>query len=413
MKAIKELHTEKSKGEIFMNVAFIPVRGGSKSIPLKNIKTLAGKPLVYWAAKAACTNPGIDKVYIATDSGKIRDTVKSFQTGPGGEIFQKLEVIGRSAQSAGDTASTESAMLEFAARHEFDNIILIQATSPMLLSEDLTRGIEAFAQAGTDSVLSAVRQKRFLWEGCGGGFVKPANYDVHSRPRRQEFEGFLVENGAFYITSRQALLKSGNRVSGNIRAVEMDEGSYFEIDEPGDWAIVENLMVRRDRDGRDEELRAKAKDIKLFLTDCDGCLTDGGMYYSEIGDEAKKFNTRDGMGFKLLQERGILTGIITGEDVRLNRRRVDKLGLDFLEAGCVDKASAIRKICSDKGILLSQAVFIGDDLNDLEAVKLAGIGCCPADAAWQVKEAADIVTAKKGGMGVIREVVDFLIRSRE
>ena len=125
-----------------MNVAFIPVRGGSKSIPLKNIKPICGKPLVYWTIKAACGCRHIDRVYVATDSGKIRDTVKSFKKGIEAEIFSKAEVIGRSAESASDTASTEFAMLEFAKNNEFENIVLIQATSPLLRASDLDRGFE-------------------------------------------------------------------------------------------------------------------------------------------------------------------------------------------------------------------------------------------------------------------------------
>lgn len=204
-----------------MNVAFIPVRGGSKSIPLKNIKPISGKPLVYWTVKAACGCKYIDKVFIATDSDKIKETVEGFKEGSEAELFKKAEVIGRSAESASDTASTEFTMLEFADKVEFDNIVLVQATSPLLVSSDLDRGFEAFGEENVDSVLSVVRQKRFHWGNDENGFAHPTNYDVFHRPRRQEFDGYLVENGAFYISSKEDLLKSKNRVSGNIKAVEM------------------------------------------------------------------------------------------------------------------------------------------------------------------------------------------------
>lgn len=218
-----------------MNVAFIPVRGGSKSIPLKNIREIAGRPLVYWTAKAANDCRDIDRVYICTDSDAIKETVE-------GLGLEKVCVIGRSPESATDTASTESVMLEFAENHEFATIVLIQATSPLLASADLEGGFLEYRKSDTDSVLSVVRQKRFHWAENENGFIVPTNYDVFHRPRRQEFEGYLVENGAFFITSRRALLESGNRVSGNIRAYEMDGASYFEIDEPNDWVIIENLL---------------------------------------------------------------------------------------------------------------------------------------------------------------------------
>ena len=388
-----------------MNVAFIPVRGGSKSIPLKNIKLINGKPLVYWTIKAACECGSIDKVYIATDSNKIKEIVESFKYGKDVAIFSKAVVIDRSAESASDTASTESAMLEFAEKYEFDNIVLIQATSPLLLSEDLERGFEEYGTKGTDSVVSVVLQKRFHWEKDRYGYVRPTNYDIFHRPRRQEFEGYFVENGAFYITSKKALLQSKNRISGNIKAVEMREDTFFEIDEPSDWIIVEALMKKNS-----VKSSKVLPDVKMFITDCDGCLTDGGMYYSEKGDELKKFNTRDGMGFSLLREKNILVGIITGEDVALNRRRAQKLQLDFIESGCSDKVTAVKKYCNNYGIELKNVVYVGDDINDLEVIKMVGFGCCPSDAMPEVKEVSDYVAVSRGGEGVIREVVEMMLK---
>ena len=387
-----------------MNAAFIPVRGGSKSIPFKNIKPINGKPLVYWTVRAACQCRYIDKVYIATDSSKIREVVEQFKTGKEAGIFTKAEVIGRSTESATDTATTESAMLEFAESYDFENIVLRQATSPLLTSQDLDRGFQVFFQPQVDSVLSAVHQKRFHWARNTAGFAYATNYDVFNRPRRQEFDGYFVENGAFYISSKKNLLKSKNRISGNIQIVEMNEDTFFEIDEPSDWIIIEALMKKNGIAAPDA-----VPIIKMLLTDCDGCLTDGGMYYSERGDELKKFNTRDGMGFALLRERGIITGIITSENVELNRRRAKKLKLDILEAGCKDKAAAIIKYCQQYHIHPENVCYIGDDLNDLEALKLAGYGCCPANAVTAVKEIADFVTKSKGGEGVIREVTEKLV----
>ena len=388
-----------------MNVAFIPVRGGSKSIPLKNIKPISGKPLVYWTVRAACGCKYIDRVYVATDSDKIKETVESFKTGVEADLFSKVEVIGRSKESASDTASTEFAMLEFANNYDFDNIVLVQATSPLLQVSDIDRGFEVFNEDGVDSVLSVVRQKRFNWGNDEKGFTHPTNYDVFHRPRRQEFDGYLVENGAFYISSKDDLIKSQNRVSGNIKAVEMSEDTFFEIDEPGDWVIVEALMKKNGIAAPSE-----IPEIKMFLTDCDGCLTDGGMYYSEHGDELKKFNTRDGMGFALLRQRGILTGIITSENVDLNQRRAEKLKIDILEAGCKDKVAAIKKICGEYGIDLQSVCYIGDDINDVDVIKMVGFGCAPADAMPQAKAVAKYVTKTKGGEGVIREVVEKVIK---
>lgn len=384
-----------------MNIAFIPVRGGSKSIPLKNIRKIAGHPLVYWTTKAASECKQIDKVYVATDSDIIKTVVEEFK-------LDKVEVIGRSADTASDTATTESAMLEFAEQYTFDNIVLVQATSPLIQAEDLERGFDIFKQQDTDSVLSVVRQKRFHWAVDKKGLASPTNYDVFHRPRRQEFDGYLVENGAFYITGRKELLESRNRVSGNIHVCEMDESTYFEIDEPSDWAIIEKQLEHRLKKNTE---KVDLNEIKLFLTDCDGCLTDGGMYYSNAGDEMKRFNTLDGMGIQLLRQQGVLTGIITGENTMLNQRRGDKLHLDILKQGIKDKLQTVKQICEEYHIGLSEVAYIGDDINDLEVIEQVGFGCSVANGMDQVKNAAKYVTERRGGDGAVREVADLILKS--
>lgn len=395
------LNTEKRQKNKMLNVAFIPVRGGSKSIPLKNIKVICGKPLVYWTVKAACECEKIGKVYVSTDSDIIRKTVEEFN-------LPKVCVINRSRETATDHASTESVMLEFARKYEFDNIALIQATSPLLAKEDLDRGFDVFEDEGTDSVLSVVKQKRFVWQKDSDGNAVPTNYDVYNRPRRQEFEGYLVENGAFYITSRENLLKSGNRLSGNMKAVEMCEESFFEIDEQSDWVIVEQLLKNRENNNTD--FNEITKKIKVFLTDSDGCLTDAGMYYSENGDELKKFNTRDGYGIKQLRESGMIVGIVTGENRKLLENRARKLAIDELHMGVEDKLQVVKQICKKYNCALQNVAYIGDDINDLEVIKNVGLGCAVADAQEELKEYAKYVTRRKGGDGAIREVADMLLR---
>jgi len=381
-------------------VAFIPVRGGSKSIPLKNIKELCGRPLVYWTAKAACEAQYVDKVYIATDSPEIKNTVESFSK-EDADLFSKLEVIGRSEENASDTASTESVMLEFAQKYEFDTMILIQATSPLLKGTDIDGGMEVFRTPGTDSVISLVRQKRFLWN-LDNNAVTPSNYDVFKRPRRQEFDGYLMENGAFYITSRAALLETKNRISGTIRPYVMAEETAVEIDEPDDFIILERLLQKRINSQQKEPI----KNIKMIIMDCDGCLTDGGMYYSENGDELKKFNTKDGMEIARIHGEGIITGIITGETMKLNQRRADKLHMDFIKHGVKDKLAEFNQVCADYNVLPEEVLYIGDDVNDIPAMKKAGLCACPADAVKEVLNIADYIARKNGGNGAVRDIIE-------
>ncbi|GFR39145.1 hypothetical protein PRECH8_24410 [Insulibacter thermoxylanivorax] len=219
-------------------VAFIPVRGGSKSIPLKNIKPIAGRPLIWWTLTAAEQCPDIERIFVSTDSEEIRRNVNQMN-------FSKVTVIDRSVESATDSAASEVSLLEFAEKHEFYSVVFIQATSPLTTSQHLTEALAKYFSSDADSLLSVVRQKRFIWERANGDLVVPINYDPQNRPRRQDFEGYLVENGAFYITSREQLLKSKCRISGKITYYEMPEESYVEIDELEDWVIVEELIKRR------------------------------------------------------------------------------------------------------------------------------------------------------------------------
>ena len=222
-----------------MNIAFIPVRGGSKSIPLKNIKPLNGKPLVYWTAYSAQNSKFVDKIIIATDSKEIKDTVLSFG-------FNKLEVYDRDSQNAQDISSTESVMLEYILKSNLkpdEEFILIQATSPLLESKHIDEMFEMYKNSDADSIFSAVREKQFHWIETSDG-VKPINYDYKNRPRRQDFQGILAENGACYINTVENILRDKCRLSGNILAYEMPAETAFEIDEESDWLIVEELIKK-------------------------------------------------------------------------------------------------------------------------------------------------------------------------
>lgn len=378
-------------------VAFIPLRGGSKSIPLKNIREMAGKPLAYWVIKAALNCFSIDKVIVSTDSDLIKSKVEEIEN-------KKLEIIGRSKKTATDTAPTESAMIEFAKNNVFDYIILIQATSPLLESFYLEQGIRKYFKNKCDSLLSIVRQKRFIWKEKEK-LVKPVNYSPSKRPRRQKFEGFLVENGAFYITSRERLLKTGCRISGRICSYEMPEETYFEIDNPSDWIIVENLLEAKKK----EELKEKAKKIKFFITDVDGVLTDGGMYYSEKGEVFKKFNTRDGMGIELLRKQGITPVLITKEKSKIILRRAEKLKVKEVYIGAKDKLKIIKKLIKKYNLKFDEVAYIGDDVNDLPVLEKMGLSFAPSDAIGEVKKKVNYVVKRCGGNGALREAIDFLI----
>lgn len=158
--------------------------------------------------------------------------------------------------------------------------------------------------------------------------------------------------------------------------------------------------------------RIKLERIRLFATDVDGVLTDAGMYYSESGDEWKKFNTRDGMGIKLLQKAGLITAIVTQERTKLVARRAEKLAIPEVHQGAMDKLSVVREMAARNGVMLDQVAYIGDDINDLDTLKAVGLSAAPADGLPQVLAVVDYVCRKKGGEGAVREVIDMILEAQ-
>lgn len=219
-----------------MTIAFVPVRCGSKSIPMKNIKLFCGQPLVYWMVKALQDAEGIDQIFIATDSEEIKSIVDGFG-------FDKVTVYDRERENAEDTSSSESVMLEFLHKNEFsddDLFVLAQATSPLTETGDIDDALGIYRRSEADSLLTCTRHKKFLWADNGA----PLNYDYKQRPRRQDFDGILVENGAFYISTVGNVKKYQNRLSGKIAIYEMAEFKAVDIDELDDWLIAEKMMMK-------------------------------------------------------------------------------------------------------------------------------------------------------------------------
>ncbi len=385
-----------------MNIAFIPLRCGSKSIPFKNIKEFCGKPLVYWNLKAIEESKLIDIVYVATDCEEVVAEINKFN-------FSKVVLYKRDEENARDTSPTEDVMIEFLTKNkqnDEDLFLLVQATSPITQSYDFDNAIMQLKDSDKDSLLTVVNEKRFFWNSDG----TPLNYDYKNRPRRQDFEGLYLENGAFYINKIKNILKDNNRLSGKIDLYIMNDYTSIEIDEPLDWNIAERYMQEHILSKKENKLKKK---IKLFLSDVDGTLTDAGMYYDVNGNELKKFNTHDGKGFELLRNAGIKTGILTSENTKIVENRAKKLKVDYLYQGVgyKGKLEVAKEICKKEQISLDEVAYIGDDVNCKELLSNVGIAACPSNAISEIKEMYNIINLNKsGGNGAVREFIDLLMK---
>jgi YrbI family 3-deoxy-D-manno-octulosonate 8-phosphate phosphatase len=162
-----------------------------------------------------------------------------------------------------------------------------------------------------------------------------------------------------------------------------------------------------------EEIKVKARNIKLLLTDCDGVLTDGGVYYGEQGEILKKFNVRDGMGVERLRKLAeVETGIITGERSPSVIKRAEKLQITELHLGIKDKLLVLIQIMNSQNLTKENIAYIGDDVNDISIMQKVGLTACPADAISFTKNIADYICENKGGEGCFREFSELIIASK-
>ena len=217
-------------------IAVIPARGGSVSIPRKNIKPLEGRPLIDWVIQSAHGSGIFAEVWVSTDDDEIATVAEEC-----GALVHR-----RAAHTATSTASTESALMDFVEAHpNYDILCLIQATSPLIVPLDFVKGLETMKLAKADSLVTAVRAHRFLWTvDDKTSEARAKNYNPLQRPRRQDWNGELIENGAFYFTTKAILEKEKCRLGGRMALHEMEEHTFTELDSLVDWEIVAKMAIR-------------------------------------------------------------------------------------------------------------------------------------------------------------------------
>lgn len=377
-------------------IGIIPLRSGSKSIKNKNRKKMLGRPLFTWVLCEAYKS-NLDKIYVFTDDEKIIEYIKE-EYG----YLERIDVLNRSEESATDEASTEFAMKEFVKiiNYDYDLLCLLQATSPLTTKEDINLILKKVEEENYDSALTVVKDKRFIWGEDG----KAINYDYNKRPRRQDFEGFLVENGAIYATTKQQFEKSGMRIGRKIATVNMPRDTLLEIDEPEDWFILEKLLENRLKKNKTRRSKIKA----LFL-DVDGVFTNGNVYYGKEGEMLKEFSLRDGMGLEILRENDVKVFVVTSEKSKIVESRMEKLRIQNYYLGIKDKYFLIEKILKEESLKRDEIAYIGDDVNDLANLISSGWSFCPNDAMNEAKNQVDIILRNNGGREAIREAVNFII----
>ncbi len=377
-------------------VCVIPARGGSKGIPGKNLKVLAGRSLVGWSIHAAQRSSYQLRTIVSTDCDLIAGEARRCGA----------EVCMRPVEIAGDLASSESALLHvlesLAAKGEPqpDLLVFLQCTSPLTQAEDIDATIAELLSQDADTALAVAPFHYFLWKPGENGW-NGVNHEKSVRLLRQEREPEFIETGAVYVMRVAGFLKVKHRFFGKTVAAEIPAERRWEIDDPEDLEIAEHLLKKQ----ATPQLPFVPEAI---VFDFDGVMTDNKVYVAQDGTESVRCDRGDGMGIERLRKLGIPMMILSKEENPVVLARATKLKME-IRHGIDHKLPVLQEWVASRGVSLNRCAYVGNDLNDLECLEAVGLSVAVADAVESVKAIAGIVLASKGGEGAVRELSDTVL----
>ncbi|MCW7946139.1 transferase [Streptomyces hygroscopicus] len=430
-------------------LAVIPARGGSKGVPAKNLAPVGGVPLVARAVRECRAARLVTDVVVSTDDQAIAAAARE----------AGAEVVLRPAAIAGDTATSEAAVLHALDTHEalhgapVDVVLLVQCTSPFLVREDVDGVAAAVVENGADTALTVAPFHGFVWRdaadepapvigaqrtgeasdatwgtprpqaGSGGTRVADptatdggygVNHDKSFRPRRQDRPQDLLETGAAYAMDAAGLRKHRHRFFGRTEVVRTDPARVLEIDDPHDLARARALAPLFDasRPGTPADfppthLPTRA-DIDAVVLDFDGTQTDDRVLIDSDGREFVSVHRGDGLGIAALRRSGLTMLILSTEQNPVVAARARKLRIPVLH-GIDRKDLALKQWCEEQGIAPERVLYVGNDVNDLPCFGLVGWPVAVASAHDVVRGAARAVTTVPGGDGAIREIASWIL----
>ncbi|WP_055710803.1 N-acylneuraminate cytidylyltransferase [Streptomyces torulosus] len=430
-------------------LAVIPARGGSKGVPAKNLAPVGGVPLVARAVRECKAARLVTDVVVSTDDHAIAAAARE----------SGAEVVLRPAAIAGDTATSEAAVLHALDAHEalhgaaVDVVLLVQCTSPFILREDIDGVARAVVEHGADTALTVAPFHGFIWRDTADEFaggeanrvgaaavahgargeadaaraatglgVVPAgddhpapadtaggygvNHDKSFRPRRQDRPQDLLETGAAYAMDAAGLRKHQHRFFGRTELVRTDPARVLEIDDPHDLARAQALAPLFDAN-RPGALPTY-DDIDAVVLDFDGTQTDDRVLIDSDGREFVSVHRGDGLGIAALRRSGLKMLILSTEQNPVVAARARKLQIPVLH-GIDRKDLALKQWCEEQGIAPERVLYVGNDVNDLPCFALVGWPVAVGSAHDVVRGAARAVTTVPGGEGAIREIAGWIL----
>jgi N-acylneuraminate cytidylyltransferase len=397
-------------------LGIVPARGGSKSIPGKNIKPLGGVPLLAYSIAAGLQSEHVYRVVVTTDDPEIAAIARKW----GAEVpFMRPPALAKDHVPDLPVFVHTLQWLEEHEQHRPDIVVQLRPTSPFRPVRSVDEAVEALVtNPDADSVrcVTLSGENPFKMWRIVDGQLKPLVETSLNEPYnmpRQELPKTYWQTGHIDVMRTATILKKHSMTGTRILPYIIDSEYAVDLDTPVQWRYAEHLL----REITDaivvpaQEHEPVLRNVSLVVLDFDGVFTDNRVFVSQDATEMVACSRGDGLGIGMLKKAGIAAVVLSTEVNPVVAARCKKLDLPYYQ-GVADKAEGFDRLVAEYGIDRQRIVYVGNDVNDLPAMARAGIAVAVADAEPAVLKIADIVLIRKGGRGAIRELCDRIIAAR-
>lgn len=403
-------------------LALVPARGGSKSIPRKNLRRLAGHPLVAYSIAAARQAGSVSRVIVSTDDAEIAAVAREY-----GAETPFLRPAELSEDDTPDLPVFQHALrwLREKEGYQPEIIVHLRPTSPLRKVEQIEHGIRLLeANPAADSVRSVaapIQNPYKMWSTSANGFLQPllsTEVEESYNLPRQKLPPVHWQTGYVDATRWRTVMELNSMTGRNILPLESESLDWVDIDTESSLEFAEHLIARGQvavplphAGSAPRKRRPWPEKVRLLVLDFDGVFTDNYVWVDQDGKEAARFSRGDGLGITRVRQAGIEVLVLSAEQNPIVAARCRKLGITCVQ-GISDKRSALLHWARERSLDLQQAVYVGNDVNDLACMEVAGAGVTVPDAHPEVLEKADWVLSRPGGRGAVREVCDRLLENK-
>ena len=403
-------------------LAVVQARGGSKSIPRKNIRPLAGHPLVAYSIAAGLAAQSVTRLIVSTDDPEIAAISRDY----GAEApFLRPPELAR--DDSPDLPLFQHALrwLEDNEGYRPDIVVQLRPTSPLRPAGLIDEAMEKLRSCPeTDCVRGVTRPKQNpykMWREGEEGFLRPllaSEFDEPYNMPRQRLPKVYWQTGHIDAIRYETIVVGESLTGDRVLPLLIDRIYCVDIDTELEWTYAEWLItsgavptIRPEGGAATSDPPLPAK-VALLVLDFDGVLTDNRVWVTEDGVETVACNRSDGMGLAMLRVQGIEAMVLSTETNLVVAARCRKLGIPC-QHGVEDKEAVLRASMAERNVDPSQVVYVGNDVNDLGCLRLAGCGVAVADAHSAVLAEADLVLSRRGGQGAVRELCDMILEQRK